>query len=189
MVLFNRLHRLRLQQAKPVRPKGFTLLEAMVVVVLVGIVAGIAAPDWIGFFQNRQVTLAREELHQGVQMAQTLASTHRQSWRFSLRERAGQWEWAVHPNEQLASDVDAWSPINENVEIYGPDTTLAKSGGIYYVRFGHQGEVIHRLSTVTVIHKSGTVQDSRCVVISTLLGATRKGQGQDYPNTNGRYCY
>jgi prepilin-type N-terminal cleavage/methylation domain-containing protein len=187
MVLFDSLHQLR--PVKRSQFGGFTLLEVMVVVVIVGVLMGIAAPDWIAFFQRRQVTLAREELHQGIRMAQTRSGTHRQSWRFSLRERSGQWEWAVHPNEQAASAVQAWSPLNENVEIYGPDTTLASSGGIYYVRFGYQGEVIYRLSTVTVTHKSGTVQNSRCVVISTLLGATRKGNGQLYPNSNGRYCY
>jgi prepilin-type N-terminal cleavage/methylation domain-containing protein len=186
MVLFNFLPWVRRRSSST--KKGFTLLEVLVVMVIVGILMAIASPNWILFMQNRQVTLAQGELHQGIRNAQTRSSSTRQSWRFSLRERTGQWEWAVHPNEQSASDVTTWSPLNENVEIYGPDTTLAQSGGIYYVRFGHQGDVIFRLSTVTVTHQSGGVKN-RCVVISTLLGATRKGIEQDYPNGNGRYCY
>ena len=174
---------------KQFQTSGFTVLEVMVVMVIVGVLMAIAAPIWIAFLQKRQVILAQGDLHQAVRTAQTRSRTTRQSCRFSLREQAGQWEWAVHPNTQAAIDVATWSPLNENVEIYDPDTTLAQSGGIYYVRFGHQGEVIYRLSTITVTHGSGTATRDRCVVISTLLGATRKGVEQDYPNSNGRYCY
>jgi prepilin-type N-terminal cleavage/methylation domain-containing protein len=186
MGLFNCLHRLNHRKRTPTQ--GFTLLEVMVVMVIVAVLMGIGTPSWIQFSQKRQVTSAREALHQAVRMAQTRSITNRQSWRFSLREQDGNWEWAVHANEQAAIDVGFWSPLDDNVKIDDSDTTLAQSGGIYYVRFGYQGEVIHRLSTITVTHKSGTGHD-RCVVVSTLLGATRKGEEQLYPNGNGRYCY
>ncbi len=186
MVLLRHLY--RRPPRKGVERWGFTLLEVLVVMVIVGVLMGIGTPDLIAFFQKRQVTLARETVHQAVRMAQGLSMTNRQSWRFSLREQSGIWEWAVHPNEQAAIDVQDWSPLDDTVEIYAPDTTLAQSDGVYYVRFGYQGEVIYRLSTITVTHKSGTTAN-RCVVISTLLGATRLGEEQLYPNSNGRYCY
>jgi hypothetical protein len=68
------------------------------------------------------------------------------------------------------------------------DTTLAKKNDVYYVRFGFHGEVKYRLGTVTLDSKNGLARN-RCVIISTLLGATRKGEEQPFPNSNDRYCY
>ncbi|MBE7386136.1 MAG: type II secretion system protein [Leptolyngbya sp. SIO1E4] len=167
---------------------GFTLLEILVVLVMLGILAAISAPSWTRFQANRQVTLARDELRQGIQQAQSASMTQQSSWRFSLRKQAEQWEWAVHPNEQSWEDVSAWQPLNANITLAESDTTLAQQAGTYYVRFGFNGEVKYRLSTITLADKAGLTQN-RCVVISTLLGATRNGEEHLYPNNNGRYCY
>ncbi|MGF1521723.1 MAG: Tfp pilus assembly protein FimT/FimU [Leptolyngbyaceae cyanobacterium] len=167
---------------------GFTLLEILIVLVIVGIFGAIATPTWAKFLAGRRVTLTRDELHQGIQQAQSAAIAQRTSWRFSLRQRGDRWEWAIHPNTQDWRDVDGWQALDMNIMLEQLDTTLAKKQGVYYVRFGHLGEVKYRLSTVTVADKHD-LTNARCVVISTLLGATRKGEEQLYPNPNGRYCY
>lgn len=170
------------------RTTGFTLLEVLVVLVIFGVTAAIAAPSWARFQANRQVTLARDELRQGIQQAQATSIAQRRSWRFSLRDQDGSLVWAVHPSDQDWRTVEAWQALNPNVMLKQADTTLAQRDGVYYVRFGFRGDVKYRLSTVTLTSKGGLVQN-RCVVISTLIGATRNGIGQLYPNRNGRYCY
>jgi ABC-type uncharacterized transport system permease subunit len=50
------------------------------------------------------------------------------------------------------------------------------------------GNVKARLSTVTVA-MAGDKRTHRCVVVSTLIGAMRKGEGQAQANSNGRSCY
>lgn len=167
---------------------GFTLLEILVVLVIIGIVSAIAIPTWAKFLAGRRTTIARDELHQGIRQAQSASIAKRTSWRFSLRQQGDLWEWAIHPNTQDWQDVDTWQALDANVTLEQPDTTLAKKQGVYYVRFGYLGEVKYRLSTVTVTDKHN-LADDRCVIISTLLGATRKGEEQLYPNRNGRYCY
>lgn len=167
---------------------GFTLLEMMIVLVIIGILGAIAAPSWNRFRAERQTTMARDELHQGLRQAQAASLAQRSSWRFSLRQQTNHWEWAVHPDTQNASDVEAWQSLDANVLLEASDTTLAQRQGIYYVRFGYRGDVKYRLGTVTVTSRSGLAQN-RCVVVSTLLGATRKGREHLYPNGNGRYCY
>lgn len=167
---------------------GFTLLEVLIVLILVGVLAAIATPSWIRFLANRQITTARDELHQGIQKAQADAMHQKRAWRFSLREQNNQWEWAAHADAQSWQDVPAWEPLNNRVILESADTTLARKEGIYYVRFNFRGEVVYRLSTVTVASKNGFGRN-RCVVISTLLGATRLGKQQTYPNGNNRYCY
>lgn len=174
--------------------EGFTLLEILVVLVVMGMMAAIAAPSWTKFKANREVTLARDQLRQGIQQAQTASMTKQSSWQFSLRKQKQKehLEWAIHPNDQDWRDVQAWQPLSSNVQLYEADTTLAHRKDVdyevYYVRFGFNGEVKYRLSTVTLTDKSSLAQN-RCVVISTLLGLLRNGEEHPSPNNNGRQCY
>jgi type II secretory pathway pseudopilin PulG len=170
------------------RVAGFTLLEILVILVIVGMIAAIAAPSWLQFWANRQVTVARDDLRQGIQQAQAYAINQRQSWRFSLRETPTHLEWAIHPNHISWQAVPAWHPLPPNIVLAPADTTLAQKDDIYYVRFGFQGEVQYRLSTLTLDTRNGQARN-QCVIISTLLGATRKGVEHPFPNGNDRYCY
>ncbi|MDB9525018.1 prepilin-type N-terminal cleavage/methylation domain-containing protein [Oscillatoria sp. CS-180] len=167
---------------------GFTAIEILIVVVIISILAAIAIPSWLKFWANQQVIVARDELRSGIQQAQSAAIAHGHSWRFSLRETDNRIEWAVHANTTDWKDVKNWQALHPNLVLDPNDTTLAKKEGTYYVRFGFQGNVRYRLSTLTIDSRDG-VAKNRCVVVSTLIGATRKGEEQLYPNRNGRYCY
>lgn len=159
----------------------------LVILIIIGILAAIAAPSWVKYQLNREVAAARDELRSGIIAAQNASITHRASWRFSIREVDDHLEWAVHANDVPWEDVQSWESLSPKVVLYPADTTLAQSGGTYYVRFGFQGEVIFRLSTLTLDSKNGIARN-QCVIISTLIGATRKGKEHPFPNGD-RYCY
>lgn len=167
---------------------GFTLLEVLVVVIMVGVLATIAAPAWTRFMANQRLLKTQNEVRLAIQKAQNQAIQNRNTWRFSLREVGDHLEWAVHADAQDWQDVTVWQPLDDQIVLDTADTTLAQKDGVRYVRFGFQGQVIYRLSTVTFATESGLGQ-KRCVVVSTLIGATRRGEENLYPNDNGRYCY
>ncbi|MGB3297920.1 MAG: prepilin-type N-terminal cleavage/methylation domain-containing protein [Phormidesmis sp.] len=173
--------------------KGFTLLEALVVVVMVGIVAAIAAPGWLSFLERSQLTVTRDKLYLGIKDAQVQAQSKGTSWQFSVRERNGSLEWANHP-QAISPLLAQWEVLESRsiqIDQQPGETTFRKDGEAYYVRFDEHGNP-RQLGRLALSGKRFS-DNKRCVIVSTLIGAVRKSKEQSIPDPNyrssDRYCY
>lgn len=170
--------------------RGFTLLEVFVVIVGMGILAAIAAPSWMSFIESSRLNVGRDKLYLGMREAQTQAQAQRTVQQFSMRERDGFVEWAVHPLNVLPGTAQ-WEQLDAKSIRIDSETTFVSAAGTYYVRFDEQGNP-HRLGRIT-LSGSRFSKNKRCVVISTLIGAMRKAEDKPTPDptypASDRFCY
>ncbi len=69
--------------------RGFTLIETMVVIVVIGIIAGIAIPAFAGYFQRQRLQSVRTELIADLAYTRSLAIARRTT--FNVRFEANEY--------------------------------------------------------------------------------------------------
>lgn len=171
-----------------VNPKGgFTLLEVLVVIAVLGVLGATVAPSWFTFLERWRLADAQRELYAAIRSTQTHAQSNRLNWQFSIRETSsGDVEWASHPQNEIPT---LWKIVgNDIIDIDLADTTLDSRNGIYYIRFDYRGYLASRTRTLTLTSDLAP-SIKRCVVMSNLLGAMRQAQEQQKPSSSGRYCH
>ncbi|HEY9645868.1 MAG TPA: type II secretion system protein [Chroococcidiopsis sp.] len=154
---------------------GFSLMEMMVALSLIGLLLAIATPSWNGFLNARNLGSAQDEAFQLMRQAQAEAIRRRVIWQASFREVNGIPQGTIHAADSLPLE-GSWRSLNAQVRI-AADTTLDSDLGVYRVQFDHNGRVNGQLGKLTFV---GTTNPTtkRCVIISTLLGVFRKDENR-----------
>ena len=141
--------------------RGFTLTELMITLVVVGIVAAIASPNFFGFLNRIKVNNSLEQLLGAIR------ETQRQAMRQGKRCRID-----INPNTKILSANPLGCLLNnrkidENVIIR---TNL--SGATPNISFSHKGNTT---KMGTIVLSSNFTDTQRCFVISLGLGIMRTG--------------
>lgn len=166
--------------------QGFTLAEKTVVLAIVGILAAIAIPSWLSFWNTRNLIAAQGQIYEVISQAQSEAASLQMDRKASFRELNGVIQWATH-NATATPLPTEWHNFSSRVQIDPLETTLRQVGNVYQVQFDHWGNVEGQLGRLTVMGQNGG-RARRCVIVSTLLGAMRRGSDRSTPR-DGRYCY
>jgi prepilin-type N-terminal cleavage/methylation domain-containing protein len=206
------LHRLTQGQA------GFTLLELLVTVMIVGILAAIAAPSWLGFVQQRRVTAANDAVVRALQEAQSKAKTQKVKYSVSFRNQDGIPQVAVYQDsvppdkywrplaEQLAfkrGQVVLGTNLNDQNSVGSSLTyNLPTTSPLPKITFDYTGALpttpTPNLGQGLIIAVAAAQSNTsppqpipptkRCVKVSTLLGTIVTGRGQYNATNNPRGC-
>ncbi|MFN6558369.1 MAG: Tfp pilus assembly protein FimT/FimU [Nostoc sp. ChiSLP01] len=165
---------------------GFTVLETLVILLLIGILVALGIPNWMTFVATRQLNAAQNEVYYAMRQAQTQATKQKLTWQASFREQNGIVQWAVHPTTVNPSNAN-WNNLDANIRL-DAETTLQISNGVRQIKFDYRGNIVSLPRSITISSKSGG-KAKRCVYISTILGAMRMAKERPTANNEGDYCY
>jgi Tfp pilus assembly protein FimT len=194
---------------------GFTMLETLIIVLIIGIFSALVAPSWLMFINNYRLKVSIDRVYWAMEMARSNAKRDKISWQASFKQVGETVQIAVHKSDISPAQVPAgeWKSLEPQILINTNDTTLRKvnentnlvkeNGTVWRALFNYQGCPVYNKSDecgLTSILAKGTLTLShphlqngdRCVVISTILGHKRIAQRQKKPNPDNdknRFCY
>jgi len=176
--------------------RGFTLIEVLVVVIMIGILSAISAPSFLGFLNRQRMNTAQGTLYNAFRDAQSLAKTEKLvpligNSQVAFRTLGTTAQFVVSrrlPGTATAADWNSlpWQNLESGIRYdipymtFTPPIVVVPNPPVYRVAFDNNGNVVGGISglgRVTITNQSGVTKS--CIIVSTLLGATRTAKDTD----------
>jgi prepilin-type N-terminal cleavage/methylation domain-containing protein len=187
-------HKLRTRHKASIA--GFTLIEILVVIIIIGILFSIAAPSWTALMNRQRINTIREQAVQVIREGQSQARTTRIG-RFVVFDGDGTTtvaRAAIVPQSQGATALSAadiaainnWRTLGDGeVKVGTMEFSVNSVLSTKQILFDNKGAVdrdwlgsaTNKLLVVKVKPKGASIGTQRCAIVDTLLGAVRLADG------------
>ena len=184
--------------------EGFSLLEMMMIVLIIGILTSIAVPGWLGFINNQRVRTVNDRVFQTLRSAQSEAKRNKRNITVTFDTSVDPPTVTINPtnpatNPPLQTALTTTPPI-QTVTFDGggeikPGTIVLSTQAngdqtIKSITFNYQGNItspsiqsrtprqITDGFSVTVAPVPGA---KKCVIVQTILGAMTTDEGTGCP--------
>lgn len=160
---------------------GFTLLEVLVVMIMVGILSAIAAPSWLGFVNNQRISTSQNNIFQAIRVAQSDSKVRNASNdnRVRITFRTNQTDNAYRIDNVRTGAGDQSLEAGVTISSIVPAVLPPGNAGQPFIEFDSRGFVYDPSNLLTYpICINLSVANSpriRWIAIRTLLGAVATG--------------
>lgn len=163
---------------------GFSILEILAVVVIIGVLGAMAAPGWLAFMNRQRASAVKEELQQAIRTAQSEAKQRRRSMtiEFHASDEAvptGIPAYTLEGNQQILGQGEINPGQLELVVVDADDNDVSqlvfRSDGTLSV-----ADSDYETLPVTISIESPPGSNNKtCLMIESLLGSIDSGSGSE----------
>lgn len=147
---------------------GFTLIEMLITIIVIGVIAAIAAPNFLGLLNRNRVNQAQRQVEGALKEAQRQAMRIGKQCSIDINTTS---KTILNPTTAGITGCLLSNRNLNNVDLASNTTTVTFSG---------KGNITGATPPVLVVSIPNNANQQKCVVIDSLLGSLRSG---DYSGT------
>ncbi|MCM1984201.1 pilus assembly FimT family protein [Lyngbya confervoides] len=145
------------------RQTGFTVIEILITVVVLGVIASLSSVSLLSWYSNKKLEDSLLKVQVSLQEAQQSAASQGRTCELTLAATANPPTISASPSSCL---------MEGQIELTG--INLRHSGGLNKLNFNYQGET-GRFTPETLVLSSSDASKQYCLVIDGPLGLMRTG--------------